>query len=412
MTAPLPANEQARLAALRNLTILDTPPEESFDRVTRLAAKLFRAPTALISLVDEHRQWFKSSFNFSYRETCREDSFCAHALLGDSVMVVPDAVSDARFADNPGVTGAPGIRFYAGAPLKSPTGFNIGTLCIIDAVPRDFTPEDRALLNDLAAMVNDELALRHASNVRLQLVDRLETALAKLKQAEALRDDFTHMLVHDLRNPLSVMIGFFELLRMTAAQKLSASELEQVTIVEESADRLNAMITSLLDVHRLEEGEMPIEMIACDLREVARTATQAARELRNGSFSLQLPASPVIAPADANLIERVIANLVSNALKFTTPQQHVRVSVEAEGANVRVSVIDEGPGIPPELHSCVFDKFGQIEGRNCVHSSGLGLTFCKLAVEAHGGTIGIESVVGKGSTFSFTLPGRQMGLGA
>src|SRR5919199_3380376 len=159
--AALPHNEPERLRALRRYGILDTPPESAFDRITGLAARLFDVPIVLVTLVDEGRQWFKSCYGLDLRQTEREVSFCAHALLADEVLVVPDATRDPRFADNPLVLGPPDIRFYAGAPLKTPDGFTLGTLCIIDTAPRDgLDAGQAATLVDLAALVMDELELR------------------------------------------------------------------------------------------------------------------------------------------------------------------------------------------------------------------------------------------------------------
>jgi diguanylate cyclase (GGDEF)-like protein len=152
-----PENEVARLQALHNLRILDTEPEERFDRLTRMAKRMFHVPIALVSLVDENRQWFKSCFGLSARETPRNVSFCGHAILNSKTFVIPNTLKDERFADNPLVTGEPKIRFYAGTPIKTAEGHLIGTLCIIDEVARDFVKEDIEMLEDLARMVEKEI---------------------------------------------------------------------------------------------------------------------------------------------------------------------------------------------------------------------------------------------------------------
>lgn len=153
---PIPPDDAARVASLRSLRILDTPAEERFDRLVRLARRLFEVSTALVSFVDEDRQWFKARLGLDVSETSREMSFCAHAILGDDIMVVPDATLDSRFRDNPLVTGGPRIRFYAGRPVKAPDGAKLGTLCIIDGQPRQLSSEDAQLLGDLASMLEDE----------------------------------------------------------------------------------------------------------------------------------------------------------------------------------------------------------------------------------------------------------------
>lgn len=164
MLEPLkPLDEPARLAELQDLCLLDTPPEERFDRLTRLACRLFGVQTALVSLVDDERQWFKSRQGLDVAETPRNISFCGHAILNDGAFVIEDASSDVRFADNPLVTGGPCIRFYAGMPLTGPNGYKVGTLCLIDPVPRHFGVGDLEALRDLAAIATTEIANKDLS---------------------------------------------------------------------------------------------------------------------------------------------------------------------------------------------------------------------------------------------------------
>lgn len=153
----IPADEEIRLQTLRALNLLDTAPEERFDRLARMARRLFGVPIALLSLVDENRQWFKSNVGLGVAETSRDISFCGHAILGEEVFIVPDALADERFADNPLVLNDPHIRFYAGALLRGPDGRKLGTLCVIDHQPRNFGQDDIEALEDLAAMVEREL---------------------------------------------------------------------------------------------------------------------------------------------------------------------------------------------------------------------------------------------------------------
>jgi len=531
MNAPLPNNERQRIQALRRYAILDTLPEAGFDRITRLVAKLLKVPIATVTLIDENRQWFKSSYGLEARETSRELSFCAHAILHDEMMVVPDATRDARFTDNALVTGDPRIRFYAGTPLQSADGFNLGTLCAIDTLPRQLTGEEREILRDLAAIVTDELELRLALRERSQqaaaifhlnsgvlvtdpnlpdspivfanpgfhemtgypadkiigrncrllqgpetdkgTIARMREAIAarrnfqgeilnyrkdgtpfwneltispvfdsagqlinfvglqtdvterkrssdlllqnfeKLKELEALRDNLTHMIVHDLRSPLTAVIGSIDLLQTLSAAKLNPQELRFVKIAGRSAANLQEMITSLLDVNRLEAGQMPLNMQQVDLREIITTATEPFLSLI-GTRSLvrDLPALPVEVRCDAELVQRVVTNLVSNAIKFTPKEGEIRVAITSEEDQVKVSVTNTGPGIPAEYHARIFEKFGQVEGRTHRHSTGLGLTFCKLAIEAQGGAIGLESIQDKETTFWFVIPRNQQNRAA
>lgn len=166
MIAPLPENETRRLESLHRYGILDSPDEPGFDRLTRLASRLLNMPIALISLVDEKRQWMKSAVGIELRETNRDISFCAHAILQEGVFVVPDATKDPRFADNPLVSGDMSLRFYAGAPISTPDGLGLGTLCVIDQSPRSMGEDEQSILRDLADIAQDEFELRLTSRQR------------------------------------------------------------------------------------------------------------------------------------------------------------------------------------------------------------------------------------------------------
>jgi diguanylate cyclase (GGDEF)-like protein len=197
-----PADEAFRLASLRELGILDTGPEERFDRLTRLAQRLFNVPVALVSLVDADRQWFKSRQGIDATETPRAVSFCGHAILDSEPFVIPDAMRDVRFRDNPLVTGQAHIRFYAGHPLRLPNGARVGTLCIVDHVPRQLDEQDLQALRDLAAIAEGELAA-----LQLAITDEL-TQVTNRRGFECVaahslelcrRQDFAaHLLYFDL----------------------------------------------------------------------------------------------------------------------------------------------------------------------------------------------------------------------
>jgi GAF domain-containing protein len=184
MSAPKPENESARLEVLHQFEILDTDPEESLDEITRLAAHLCHTPIAVITLIDAHRQWFKSRVGLTPTETARDISFCAHAIMQPGPLVVRDALDDDRFRHNPMVTSDPYIRFYAGSPLISIEGYNLGTLCVIDRTPREITPEQVAALRILSNQVMTQLELRrtinfltHSLNNKSKRVEELEAQL-------------------------------------------------------------------------------------------------------------------------------------------------------------------------------------------------------------------------------------------
>ena len=202
LTPATPVDESKRLDTLRALNILDTSPEERFDRLTRLAKRLFGVPMALISLVDADRQWFKSCVGLEASETPRDVSFCGHAILGNEILMVPDALLDERFHDNPLVVGDPKIRFYAGCPLTVPNGSKLGTLCLIDVEPRTMDADDHALLRDLTRMAEQEIAA-----VQLATMDEL-TLLSNRRGFMALGQ---HALALCARLERPAALHFFDL---------------------------------------------------------------------------------------------------------------------------------------------------------------------------------------------------------
>lgn len=190
MSAPTLQNEKKRLKVLWQYEVLDTVPEELFDDLTELAARICEAPIALISLVDEKRQWFKSKVGTTVSETSRDFSFCAHAIRQSDLFIVPDATKDPRFANNPLVTSDPRIRFYAGAPLITADGYALGTLCVIDKVPRELRPEQKQALIILARHVVSQLELRRRSR---QLADVRRESEGYQSQLEELRAEVARL---------------------------------------------------------------------------------------------------------------------------------------------------------------------------------------------------------------------------
>lgn len=196
--APLPPDETARLDALRRYAILDTPAEPAYDRITRLMSRIFQVPIAIVTLVDADRQWFKSCIGLDIKETGRDVAFCAYVILDNEVMVVPDAREDERFRENPLVTGPPHIRFYAGAPLITKDGFKLGSVCIIDTIPRKFSVTDTATLAEFAAIVTDEMELRLATaRLSAEITERRRTEESLRLHGAALEQATEAVLITD-----------------------------------------------------------------------------------------------------------------------------------------------------------------------------------------------------------------------
>lgn len=259
--------EDERLHALRRYEILDTPPEVPFDRIVRLTARMFGAPVALISFVDRNRQWFKSSVGVAFRETSRDVAFCAHAIQSDEVFVVLDTTKSNLFVFNPLVTGSPGVRFYAGAPLINSEGHRLGALCVMDSAPRSsFSSDDRQALRDLAAFAMDQLETRFYAKFAMSRLDStrragdsLELALRNIQPAIAARQSILMQLEHDLRTPLNAIIGFAEMLEMDLVGPLNRRQRSCIADIRTAGLRmLSVVVGALTGAHAAVDNSRPM----------------------------------------------------------------------------------------------------------------------------------------------------------
>ncbi len=257
------------------------------------------------------------------------------------------------------------------------------------------------------ARIRNHLQL-HRQQLQIQQQNRqIQSALENLRELEILRDSLVGMIVHDLRSPLTGILGYAEFLESDLLENGQPQMAEHAAQICASAKSLQHMITTLLDISRMEARQMPLNPAATDLRSVVSAALSSLGGLlRQAQVVPDLPDSPVLAYCDPDATRRIIENLVANAIKFSGKCGEIRIRLEHQDTHLKVTVQDHGAGIPHEYRSKIFEKFGQvssrIEGRK--FSTGLGLTFCKLAAEAQGGQIGLDSEVGLGSTFWFTLP--------
>jgi signal transduction histidine kinase len=255
------------------------------------------------------------------------------------------------------------------------------------------------------------LRVRNAVQLK-QLHDRIRTELERVRRLEALRDQLVQLIVHDLRSPLQAAVLGVQLLSSQLDSEFTQSQRDNVSrtlgVLREAIELASAM----LDVSRMEEGRMPLRRETCDLRGVVSRALETLQPFLTAvRVAVEAPEGPAEACADPGLVERVLVNLIGNAAKFMPAGGDLRVALAVDGGRARFEVEDSGPGIREEDRERIFEKFRQVEIRqeNRRYSTGLGLTFCKLAVEAHGGRIGVRSEVGRGSTFWFELPAAEGG---
>jgi len=350
--------------------------------------------------VDQDRQWFKARLGLDPRETPREYAFCDHAIRGEGVMVVPDATRDLRFDCNPLVTGDPSIRFYGGVPLRTPDGMGLGTLCVLDRVPRTLSPDDLMMLEALGRQVEIELEIRR----RLGL---LEEALANQEQLQKANQLMVSMLVHDLRSPLTSIM-----MLATLVQPVDEASGKRIEVLLEEAERVRRMLTDVLDLCLHQAGELRLRRMEFSLQPLALKVVQrmSARAMdRSQSIRLEFEDSPLTVSADPQLLERVLDNLLGNAIHHGPVGELITLAIRTQGeGTVRVEVRDLGDPIPAPLRECIFNPFERLWAPDAQSHQGygLGLAFCRIAVEAHGGKISVTPSGHGGNCFHFEIPAQ------
>lgn len=394
-TPPIPDEEAERLEELASYDILDTPPEDLYQRVVTLAAHICQTPMAAVSLIGADRNWLKAEYGIGPEEFPRESAFCAHAVpASDDLTVVPDATQDPRFATNPIVEGEPFVRFYAGAPLETPEGRALGTVCVLDDEPRKLSEDQAEALEALSEMVMTKLELRRQSR-------QLRARTAELERSNEILDQFAGLVSHELKDPLGQVLANLDLVE-DAASGLDEETRTHLRAAMRGGERLEDTIRDLLVFARADRDEL--------VRETAHVETLVADAVREIEDQLQAAGATVDVEGshrvsgDAGLLVRVVENLLTNAVKYSGEgRPRIRVGSVREGDSVRVTVEDDGIGVPPEKQEEIFELFNRGAATDG-DGTGLGLALCRRIVERHGGEMGVDSTPGEGSTFWFRLP--------
>ncbi|MCG6161252.1 hybrid sensor histidine kinase/response regulator [Leptospira bandrabouensis] len=403
MIAPLPKNETARLSALKGLEILDTPEEEMFDEITKLASMICNVPISLVSLIDETRQWFKSHHGLDTRETPRSLAFCSHAILGDELFVVPNAKLDPRFKNNPLVNEAPNVIFYAGIPLALDDHIKLGTLCVIDNKPRELNENQIQMLRLLGKQTIRLLEMRKAT-------ERLEIEKLSAERATAAKRDFIAAISHDIRNPLNSLLGMSEMIRET---DLDPTILGYVDHIKNAGEVILHLVNDTIEISRLEENASVSNLEWFELYQclhILDSFFKTETKRKQLEFKLQNYTNQnLLIHSDKRKIEKILWNLTANAVKFTNNGEITcSVSLETktnENGLLLIEVKDTGPGISPEVKDKLFQKYNQFVPEGCgISGSGLGLSIVKLSLEELEGTVEVESKLGEGSAFKVSIP--------
>jgi signal transduction histidine kinase len=396
--SPLPDDEAARLQELRSYNLIDTPSEVEFDDLVRLASIICEVPIALVSLVDESRQGFKAKQGLDVHEIPRSVAFCSHTILQKNLLVVEDAIQDERFSSNPLVLGEPHIRFYAGAPLITAAGHALGSLCVIDFVPRTLDAPQREALRLLSRQVVSQIERRWAK-ADMVVAEKINKAM----------DQLLSLLSHELRTPLNAIVGWAQIL---SKSMVSDSQVRQASgAIARSARAQGRIIDDLLTLHRMVAGDVSITqeplLIVDVVGSVVDSFEEVARDKKITITRDGFDCVDALVFGDRARLHQLVGSLISNAIRFSPAESIVEVSLKNQGDAVQLSVSDHGIGIAQDFLPHVFDRFRQADlSRSCRYGGmGIGLTIAKYLVELHQGSISAYSAgEGKGACFKVTLP--------
>ncbi|TDP03204.1 ATP-binding protein [Flavobacterium sp. 245] len=399
---PIPENELERLAALKRYNILDTLPDHAFDDATKLVSYICGVPIAHISFIDESRQWFKSEIGIGVSEVPREISFCKYTIMESEMVEINDTFLNDRLKDDPNVTGGFKVRFYAGVPLTTPDGFNIGTLCAIDHVTKTLDENQRNALSIIAKHVINQLEVQ-TKNIELAAQKKIA------ERAVFAKDSFLANMSHEIRTPLNAIIGFTDLLAQT---ELDETQRDYIDSVQIAGENLLLIVNDILDLSKIESGNLTIDAEPFNLKKTLKHVYNLLKVKvpKEVEFNLFLDADmPDTVVGDQVRLNQILVNLIGNALKFTHDGD-VTVSVKKVGEtdddySLRFSVKDTGIGIPEDKLKTIFERFTQAEESTTrkFGGTGLGLNIVKQLVELQNTQIQVKSKEGRGSEFFFVI---------
>ncbi|SCY43380.1 GAF sensor signal transduction histidine kinase [Nonlabens sp. Hel1_33_55] len=398
ITATKPINEKDRLASLRRLNILDTISEDQYDNVTELAAYICDTKYALISLIDENRQWFKSTIGVQLCETSRDVSFCAHAInQPHEILEIPDTRKDDRFVDNPLVTDEETpVIFYAGVPLFNQDGHVLGTLCVLDSKPKKLSDHQLKALKNLAKQV-EQLFRLHAAN------QNLEVSKKHLSKHNSLLKDFAATVSHDMKMPLANLIVTSDILNQKYSDLIDDDGKQYLSYLKKSSLSLSDYITNILShyessSHDIEDrSTFNLNDVLEDIVELINIKHQCEINLPDVNHTLY---------CNQVALEQIFLNLIGNSIKYNDKEETV-ISIEADVLTdyYEFRIIDNGIGIPADKISNIFELFNTVGeyDRDGNQGHGIGLSTVKQLVESLDGTIDVDSQLGVSTTFTFTL---------
>jgi signal transduction histidine kinase len=392
-----PSNELERLQNLYSYKIIDTIPETDYDDITRLAAQICDVPIALISIIDDKRQWFKSRYGLDVTQIPKEYAFCAHAINdADNVFIVKDSSKDNRFHDNPLVTDDPNVIFYVGVPLKSNNGLPLGTLCVIDNKPNKLSKQQIETLKVLSKHVMNLLDLRKNTHLLLENFKKLEEKNIELER-------FAYVAAHDLKSPLHNISNLTEMFVLDNKDRLDFNGLQLLNLLIDSVEQLSTLVDGLTEYGK-SDGILEHKKEDVDLEDLINKLIEFFSAQHNTIINLDTSLKTVYVNKTA--LNQILVNLLANAIKYNDKKiVQIEVLASKTETHYTFSVKDNGPGIAPEFHDKIFQIFKKLSKNDKYgkSGSGIGLATVKKLVDNLGGEVSIKSDLGKGANFIFTL---------
>ncbi len=381
-SAIIPQNEEERLRILDSYKILDTLPEEDYDALAKIASAICNTPIALISLIDEERQWFKSNYGLGARHTPREFAFCAHSILNpDEIFVVEDATKDERFFDNPLTINDPNVIFYAGAPLNTSEGQPLGTLCVIDNKPRKLDNQQKESLKLLAKQVVSLLELRKKNL-------ELEKTNTKVIQLNEQLNDFAYRLAHDLKSPISGVNFLLDVLKSdhTNLFKETAAE-NYVNLISSRMIYMGSLVDEILEYSKINTENIVYESF--NIKNILDSIiTNIDFE---GKIFLNSEDLDVTINSSKIGFVQIFQNLISNSRKYSDEEKvQIHIDFVKDENYYHFIYKDNGPGIKEKYWDKVFNMFETLEDSNN-QNTGIGLATVKSIIKRLGGEIHLEN---------------------
>ncbi len=393
---PIPENEDQRLEALSRYESLDSAPfaEKTFDRLVRLSVRITGLPIAFMHILTRDKQYAKATVGFEYEEMARNESFCQFTIMQDDIYEVEDPLNHPIFMNHPAVHGGMNIRYYVGVPLRTPDGYNIGTLCLIDHKPNKISEDDKDTLRILADEIVSQYELKYAK--------------AKAEQGNKEKDELIRIISHDLRNPLMGITGFAEYL---AGEIQDEDHREILNIIRESGLAVARVVNILLNSPYLNKSTFKLNTEISDVSEVVRDSYRLLHSyssVKKQQINLDIPEN-LEWKVDPDKWRLIVSNLINNAIKFTPDEGKIDIRLYSGSDNKKLlfEVTDSGIGMSEDMQKELFSGNSSVQrkGTKGEVTSGIGMTLIKKFCDLHGGEIHVKSEPGKGSRFLVSIPG-------